>query len=464
MNRFLLIDDEKERIEHYEKLFNFLQLEYLENINDLPIQVQKNFDGYIIDVKLDNDNAKYLGASFKEVLDEVPEGKPIFVVSGKWKEVMNGSEMSCLLKTKKYKNVLGYFSWDKIENNNLSLYQEFAKTQLNNYFGIRSHGIGDDEDFTILQISDLEFGNANQYEFIKSKENEIIANIREDLQVLQTNKQKVDVISVCGDIAHMGKEIEFENAKTWLFSFCNQVLNGDINDGLILVPGNHDFCLDSTLQNYYYYNFSTKTFNKRKNPINDYNYLGFSNYLNFAYEITGKNSKYLENKNYYINLNFIDINIVFIELNPIRYNVQEKKFEYSIYDEDLNNIERELSSFSKEIVFIVVNHVPHESINMIDPTASVVKNELIGFFDRVGINMWMSGHAHTTATIYDARVGRDKRLISRSDSLLVNAVGRCEGSSGGYNLITFKRKNGKIISIDYINEYNKFTSIKYPFD
>mgnify|MGYP006392134095 FL=1 len=148
MPKFLVIDDDYERLSSYKELFSFLNIEYLFAIEDLNKYVQKDYDGYIIDVKLDGtncNNARYLGASFADVIKTVPSNKPIFIVSGRWKEVMDGSEMSSLLKSGRYKNVLGYFSWDKISKEQLNLYQDFAKTQLYNFQGVRNHYFDDNE-------------------------------------------------------------------------------------------------------------------------------------------------------------------------------------------------------------------------------------------------------------------------------------------------------------------------------
>lgn len=467
MNRFLVIDDEENRFELYKNLFSFIEIEYLESIDDLSIYIDKNFDGYIIDIKLDvnnnSSNISYMGASFKSVIDSIPSNKPIFLISQRWREVMNGTEMSSLVKSEKYKNVLGYFSWDIIEGNNIALYQEFARTQLKNFEGIRNHNISENDDFTLLQISDLEFGNADQYDYLKSERNQIIANIREDLMLLNINKQKVDAIVICGDIAHKGLIDEYNKAIEWIKIFSEQVLRGDIQDGFILVPGNHDFCIDSTLQNYYYYDFKLKKIIERETPINDYSYLGLQNYLNFEYQITGNSKKLLNPKHYYINNTFKDLNIIFIEIHPIQYNPINKSFEYILTDDDFSEIEKELFGIQSDVTCILVSHVPYEAINLGDKTAPVIKNELQNFIERTDIKVWMNGHSHSGCVIDDIKFGKKKRLLSRSDALLIKPLGRCDGSPGGYNLMNFKRENGKIVAVEYIED-GKVETKYSPFE
>lgn len=113
MNKFLLIDDDASRLKHYCDLFNFVEIEYLEDGNDFPKYMEKTYDGYIIDVVLDGRDCRknnYMKLSFQTIIEKIPDNKPIFIVSSNWKEVMDGETMRLLVQSEKYKNILGYFS------------------------------------------------------------------------------------------------------------------------------------------------------------------------------------------------------------------------------------------------------------------------------------------------------------------------------------------------------------------
>ena len=453
MNKFLLIDDENSRLGAYKELFNFVEIEYMEDASEFTQYMEKNYDGYIIDVMLDGRNSysnNYMTLSFESVIDRIPYNKPIFIVSRDWQEVVAGDAMRILVQSEKYKNILVYFSWDLIEKGEIELYRNFSKTQLNNFEGIRIHEIGQDEDFTILQISDLEFGNPEQYDFIKASERELIRLIRMDLSKLAAGKQKVDMIAVCGDITYTGAREQYTEAAVWLKDFCSQILKGSIEENVIFVPGNHDFNISSTLENYYYYDFLSKQIKEREEIINEYDNLGLMNYFRFVYEFTGNNQLLLNPKHYYINKSLKDANIVFVQIFPIRYMTKTGKFEYILSDDDLYAIEQELKELSDIVTCIIVSHVSYQVVNMLDATSGVTSGVIEDFINRANIKIWMYGHAHARARIDDIDIGGHKRLISNSDALLLNPVARCPNSDGGYTLMNFKRKDGKIIAVEYM--------------
>ena len=50
-----------------------------------------------------------------------------------------------------------------------------------------------------------------------------------------------------------------------------------------------------------------------------------------------------------------------------------------------------------------------------------------------------------------------------SDALLIKPAGRCDGSPGGYTLVNFKRKDKKIVAVEYLDNGTVQTESS-PFD
>ena len=75
----------------------------------------------------------------------------------------------------------------------------------------------------------------------------------------------------------------------------------------------------------------------------------------------------------------------------------------------------------------------------------------------------MNGHSHAYTKVDDVKIGAKKRLIMTSDALLIKPAGRCDGSPGGYTLVNFKRKDKKIVAVEYLDNGTVQTESS-PFD
>lgn len=104
MKKFLVIDDDVTRLESYKKLFDFVEIEYAATTEDVKEKIPE-CDGYLVDI-IYNEPC-YSGLTFKVVVDLLSENKPIFIISNKWNEAMDGSKMQCLVQSSKYRHVLG---------------------------------------------------------------------------------------------------------------------------------------------------------------------------------------------------------------------------------------------------------------------------------------------------------------------------------------------------------------------
>ena len=171
----------------------------------------------------------------------------------------------------------------------------------------------------------------------------------------------------------------------------------------------------------------------------------------------------LNPKHYYVNKSLKDANIVFVQIFPIEYSAETGKFRYCLSDDDIYEIESELSELSDDITCIMVSHVSHQVINMIDATAGAIAKEIEDFIERINIKIWMYGHAHAKAKIDDVDIGERKRLVSNSDSLLLTPIARSPGSTGGYTLLNLKREEGKVVRAEYLKS-GKIKSKEEPFE
>lgn len=458
MKKFLVIDDDITRLNAYKKLFDFVEIEYAATTEEVKSKIPTS-DGYLIDIIYNE--ACYSGLTFKVVVDLLPENKPIFIISNKWNEAMDGSKMQCLVQSSRYKNVLGYLSWDKINSGDTNeIVKDFILTQYNNYFNLAYEAFGADQSITILQLSDLEFGNKQQYDYVKTFRSALISNVRKDLRKLGVKTGKVDFITLCGDIAYTGKKDEYELALDWLKELGNQLLENQDFTRFIVVPGNHDFDFDAVVGNHYQYTQEktngevSRFYKQRSSIINDYDNKALENFGRFIYDLTGDTKMIINPDAPNINRKYENYGINFILLNAVKIK-ENLNFDYKLEDSYVAKIIDEFSNYDlKNITNIVLSHINWDKYSIQDVSSDATSTYIEKLVDEINVKAWIYGHAHYKAKIDDVLIGNHKVLVSRSNSVMLNGAGRCDEADNGYTLLKFLRKDNEIYKVEYLQDNN----------
>lgn len=448
--KVLVVDDEKIRNKTYMDVlsdkFN------VEIINDLGLITKKkvmNFDLLVIDICLSK-NVESLTA-FK-ILEDYGLTLPTVLVSGEWIK-SNGEPNEFILKVPNYKNVIKVVSWNDFNregsNKRISeeIFYEFCKNR-------NIAMINESDKCVILHLSDLQFGGGTT---------SAACNDNARLVKYLAEKNIVpDFIVITGDIANSGKKEEYQLAKIWIEQLARELW--DVNDELdyehrqkiMIVPGNHDFDISICASDIYHFKFKEKTvdvFEKKDGEIVFTNQkLGFSNFINFAYDLT-KDEKwyhYLDNA-VGINDRFLNHGIRIINFNSV-YKLNSRNCE-NRFDEfycDLSKYQsNELKASMKSIegiLNIMITHNPPEDFRPSTVKGDNSWNIFQTLIEDNNISICLYGHTHDTKLPKRLRDnGGDyckKLLCISAPSVRLAAASRTEDASRGFNVIELNKANG----------------------
>lgn len=452
--KFLVIDDEcEQRRDVYCDFFDFLNLDFANNSTELEQKIKMTYDGYILDVLFQN--TCYNMVTFDFVVEKLKENKPIFIVSSDWKAVMDTAKMNSLTASQKYKNILGYFSWNSINNENANIIKDFAKTQLMHYYEMSFDNFEISEEVLVLQISDLEFGNKTQTEIINASKHLLINEIRTELSVLAPGKDNIDFLAICGDIAFTGNKSEYLSAKIWIEEFAKTIMNPYRQEKILIVPGNHDFNIDSSAGCFYSMKKKEQKFEFCERTDNNYDChdLGFNNFACFARNLIAE-PHWLNSPNLPLVIKrFEQQGINFILLNGIMFS-NEYKFKYNINDEILEHIFSEFTESDSPQTNIVLSHVSPMIFNQKDTTSTEACEEVRKLVEFLDVELWLHGHQHGSSSIDSCSLGRKKGKkthISKCNTLLLDSNGRHQNTPSGYSLFKLVKENGVVKKIEYLN-------------
>lgn len=451
MKKFLVIDDSQDRKSSYNRVFNFIELDFAFTKKEFLEKIDINYDGYFVDIIYEPES--YEDFSFQQILGKIPEKKPIFLISSKWEIAMDQMKMKSLRTCGKFNDVLGYFSWKTINERNQEEYvRDFAKEQMAHYFDMAFGAFGKNQSISILQISDIEFGNPHQISNVETEQANLISMVRKYLRNLNMNNTKVDFICICGDIAYTGEQIQYTNASKWLKNLGEQLLTNNNFENMLIVPGNHDYCFDAAAGNYLYYDKDEKEYKKRSNNYTlKYNEHAMYNFAKFVYELNGEVSYLLSPYKPIIKRTYENYGLNFILLNPVRTNYR-KEFVYGLEDNDMKHLIEASGDMEKNMCNIVLSHFAPEKYSTIDPTSDSTSKNIREFADAFQLKGWFYGHAHDNESIDDRKIGENKVLVSRSQSLMLENGQHCEGSGNGFTLFKLYREEGKVVNISYYDE------------
>lgn len=455
MKKFLVIDDAQERQDSYIKVFNFVELDFAFSKKEFLDKIRNKYDGFFVDVIYEDQ--QYEDYSFQQIIEKLPNKKPLFIISEQWSKAMDGMKMAYLRNSEKYNNVLGYLSWNIIdEGDKGENVKDFVRQQINNYYNVAFGAFEDNQSITILQISDIEFGNPGQNENIEFAKGTLKNKIRKNLRKLGINSGKVDFICICGDVAYRGEKAEYQKAREWLKSFGEELLMNENFENMLIVPGNHDFCYNASAGNYYYYNKEKYDYERRIDHISiEYNQHGMYNFGKFVYELSGDKSYVLEPYKPIIKRAYEDYGINFILLNPIKID-ENMKFAYGISDGEMKHLLDIADDIGeKEVCNIVLSHLAADKYSMVDSTADNTNRDIESIINQLNIKGWLEGHAHDDAYIDDIRIGNHKVLVSRTEPLMLKNSEHCEGAKNGFTIFKLSREKGKVVNISYYNENDR---------
>ena len=462
MQKFLVIDDSQDRKDSYGKVFNFVELDYAFTKKEFLEKIKANYDGYFIDIIYEAES--YEDFSFQQILERIPSKKPIFLISSQWQTAMDNNKMKSLRISGKYNDILGYFSWKTIHEGQEEYIRDFVKEQIAHYFDMAYGAFDDNQSISILQISDIEFGNPQQRENPETERAALINKVRKNLRQLGINHNKVDFIFICGDIAYTGEEEQYAAAKRWLKCLGEELLDNQNFENMLIVPGNHDYSFNAAAGNFVRYDRGTYNFIPRETGEKlQFHEHAMYNFAKFVHELNGDNSYLLSPYNPIIKRTYENYGLNFILLNPIRTKA-DKKFEYGLSDNSMNYLIEASESISGDVCNIVLSHFAPEVYSMLDTTSDATNMNIAEIVNALQIKGWFYGHAHATENIDDRMLGNHKVLFSRTRSLMLNNNQHCEGAGNGFTLFKLERENGKVVNISYYDlDAKKEKSFKNVF-
>lgn len=447
----IVIDDEKERNNTYEAVLgNNYDVTIINDINTISRKQVMKYDLLVIDICLSK-NVDTLTA-FK-ILKDYNLTLPTVLVSGEWVNE-KGEPNEFILQVPSFKNVIKVIGWNDFnkEKNNLSIseeiFYEFCK--------FKNIAMGNEKDkCLILHISDSQFGG--NVSGSACNDNNRIANY------LKENNLEPDLLFITGDIADKGKKEEFNQAQIWIEEFMKKIWDVDDltckeRDKIILVPGNHDYDLSINASELFEFKFAANakdTFEKRKNVKKYVNQkLGFQNYIEFAYKLTGDIEwlKYLE-KPLHINNKFINFGINIYTLNSV-HNINNRNCE-NRFDEfycDLTQIKEKEFSVDEEAkdVFcnILIMHNPPEDFRRGTSNGEKSWNMMQTLIQDNKINLCFYGHTHDFRNAYHLRDNGGlyckKLLCIPAPSVRLDAASRTDDACRGFNIVELYKEDGVI--------------------
>lgn len=465
--KFLVIDDSEYRMEVYKSFFTFINLEFAFTKEEFLKKIKEKYDGYIIDVMYDDYN--FDATNFDYIISKIPDKKPFFIISSQWETAMGTMQMRVLRERGKANDVLGYLLWQSLEDveGNRTV-KDFAIGQVAHYFDVAFEAFEEDEEVSILQISDIEFGNPGQKSTVKTARENLVNDVINNLRYLGINSGKVDFICICGDIAYTGEDNQYNTAKEWLKQLGDSLLVNKNFENMLIVPGNHDYSFNASAGNYYHskYDKDKKAIcyeERNENDNLEYHKQAMYSFAKFVYEINGEKSYLFNPYHPIVKRSYESYGFNFILLNPIRTDF-EKNFLYGLTDDDTQYLIKLSQDIDKDACNIVLSHIAPEKYSMIDSSADATDRDIKSVVNALNIKGWFYGHAHEDEFIDDKKVGSHKVLMSRTKSLMLENGQHCYGSGNGFTLFKLSRKNNKVTNISYYDENErKIVEYKHLF-
>lgn len=504
----MVIDDEfkledKKRLETFKKYFDnewIRQNEYIANREEILKYLPTEFEvvpcatmlefqekmnlldvhAFFIDYRLDREgelreDGDFDKGSFRDVLHKIKEkcGKaPIYVYSSKW----NDSSMNDLIEdfnvvfvNRIPNNVLTfrYFEnavkscklhmsppeWGRIkqlEKKREQIWNAIA-TQRNHVPFQPSSPSGD---IVILHISDLQFGDKKTAQNVTGMWNDMADKIHKFLARRQL--EKVDLVVITGDIAMSGKPSEYKDAISQLQTLFKKLWGANSEewkDRIIVVPGNHDFDINTCVLRYFKAENKDKlrevdfdkilekiNANKDKelqNDVNEYQRLGLQSFREFAYELTQDDIYILSENLDFINDKYSNWGIRFICLNSV-YMINAKKTNFAGIN--INNISSmcdEIDIKEEFFTIILTHHTLLSKEYLSVEEYANISNALNTLQRSLKAQIVMGGHRHINDT--GDKSNSENKTLYTLEAASLRVEDKADAYERGYGLLTIKK-------------------------
>lgn len=442
----LIIDDDWDiRKANYEQLLGdeLFVFDYIKSGNEIDTIADKKPHAYLLDMDLSKWVTSPIDRKdlFYRATELINDNAPVFLVSSKW-----DSEVITWLNGTKNIKVLHFISWnddvisvlENLKSDGIIPTRLNIKKELDNYYQREWELKKPDDTITILDISDLQFGDRHTDDDSAMLEALLPKFLRE-------KNISIDLLLISGDIASHGYPEEFAEAKKWIEDLCSGVFgNGNFRSRILLIPGNHDVNLKLDATDGYDYDFDRRSLKPRATPEHQHHVYGLVPFRQFAYELTG-NINWITDKNdlFLFDDRFLQWGIRLYLLNTVceqDYLSPEKKSTPLKY----LNILRNAPSIKDPIYKIILSHHGPNHLGYSLDSSTKSWKEVRNFIEAVEGDLFLYGHVHKSQTFTLPEKGKFAKKIKfhMAPTLTLSEEARTEGARRGFSVIELKRQNG----------------------
>lgn len=459
-------------------------------------------DYMLYDINKTHESGDFKEGDFKSVLHIIKEKyalAPVYVYSSKWDQItlanvladfnevfankvpnnlftfktFNDAICDCKLNTKPLLTP----QIQKIEKVRKQIWDAIAK-QINHVTFQPSAPSGD---IVILHISDLQFGDSHTTHNEAGLWNTMQAAIEAYLK--KEGLRKIDLVVITGDVAMKGKKEEFKEATNELRIFFNKIWKDDpqsIKDRVIVIPGNHDFDINTCTLNYFKaqnkenervidFDSVIKQIeeNKNKQKSKEYQKLGLHAFREFAYELT-QDSQYILSDN----LDFIidkynDWGLRFICLNSVHKIEAQKTNRADIDNNSIREMCNDCNATEDYLTIVLAHHTPLSRDLVSKEEEECILQAFKGLQRGINAQVIMGGHRHKNETNHENNTAKKTLHILEAASLRVEEESdeylrgfgvfkiKNDLKSGKLQYFTFNKEDGEI-QAGYAQEYEFF--------
>lgn len=313
-------------------------------------------------------------------------------------------------------------------------------------------------DIVILHISDLQFGDKKTTNNDAGLWNTMQVAIENYLQ--KEGLKKIDLVVITGDIAMKGKKEEFREAIEELRVFFNKIWREEestIKDRIIVIPGNHDFDINTCVLNYFKANNKEKERvidfdsvinqieeNKEEAKFEEYQEIGLHAFREFAYELT-QDSQYIlsENLDFIVN-KFNNWGLRFVCLNSVHKIEAQKTNRADIDKNSIHKMCNEYSAKEDYLTIVLTHHTPLSKDTISETEQKNIQNAINGLQRGINAQIVFGGHRHKNETKHENNSKKKTMHIVEAASLRVEEDSDEYIRGFGVFRINSEMKSGKV--------------------
>lgn len=461
--KILVIDDEWEkRKNNYKALENEITsrhssfkvcFEFLEkpDISTLRLLIYNNNYSAIITDAVLNGNPEWVNFSINHVIDLIDD-IPIAVVSERWDNT-NSKEIA---KAWNKKNCRTFLHWRDIDPSGrgqveyaieLIICMITEPKKLNTNLSLQP-----DEDLRIVHISDVHTSGIDQ------KRISHMAQGCANSILKYWNDKPPAFVAFTGDVTEYGSPSQYNFAYNWILDFFRHLRMQPLpSRNVLYVPGNHDVNL--------YLASASKMILKKdgdkikfemRNSIKqpdliEYAYAPFQNFLHKVTDLPLFKNDFPNHKFSWVESSFRHLGIIFYGINTCDGFNDSSLPKRTVDVGILNRLEEELGLIKHEEndqkpIIIGLGH--HSPVAESEDGAVLNLDDFRRFFQGKGkTDIFLHGHCHK-GVITDEKINNERIVRSGAPSFSKESKDRPEDTLRGYNLLTIKRNNHFVTSLD----------------